>query len=197
MPAPGRRAAADLLPALGQNRVDGFLRGGVAGHLLRAQNRFKLADQIGGTHDLLAQAAQEFDCAGIHHGDVHDGVVGGVLHGHAARIVEHGLQGRPPAPANWSRAPGNRAERPGGPARCDAPACAAGPGRAHSSTSAASRAPFRPAPGCARRWGRGGDGRKTASRPSRPRGAPPASPQDSYRFMIPRYALQASIIPIR
>ena len=59
-----------------------------------AEDGLKLADQIGGADDLLAQAAQKFDGAGIDHGDVHDGVVGRVLHGEAAGAGEHGLEAR-------------------------------------------------------------------------------------------------------
>jgi hypothetical protein len=84
--------AGHLAPGLGEDGVDGLLRDAVAGDLLRGQDRFKLADEVGGADDLLAEAAQEFDGAGVDHGDVHDGVVGGVLHGDAARAGEHGFE---------------------------------------------------------------------------------------------------------
>ena len=70
------------------------LRDGVAGHLLFAQHRLKLAHQVGRAHDLLAEPAQELHRAGIDHRDIHDGVVGRVLHGdRAAR-----RRASPPAP---------------------------------------------------------------------------------------------------
>ncbi len=61
------------------------------GDLIGGENGFKLADQVGRADDLLAKAAEEFDCAGVDHGDVHDGVVGRVLHGDAVGIGEHGF----------------------------------------------------------------------------------------------------------
>ncbi len=45
------------------------------------EDGFELADEVGGADDLLAQAAEEFDGARVDHGDVHDVVVGRVLHG--------------------------------------------------------------------------------------------------------------------
>ena len=90
----GTQSAADLAPGLLQNDVDGALGGLVAGDLLLVEDGFELADQVGGADDLLAQAAQELDRAGVHHGDVHDGVVGRVLHGDARVAVEHYFQAR-------------------------------------------------------------------------------------------------------
>ena len=77
----GAQTAANLLPAFGENGVDGPLRDAVAGDLLVAEHRFKLAHQVGGADNLLAQPAQKLHRARIHHRDVHDGVVGRVLHG--------------------------------------------------------------------------------------------------------------------
>ena len=57
--------------------------------LLLGEHGFELADEVGGADDLLADAAQEFDGAGVDHGDVHDGVVGRVLHGDAFGSGEH------------------------------------------------------------------------------------------------------------
>ena len=62
------------------------------GHLLLAQNGFKAADQVGRTDNPLAQPAQKFDRSGVHHRDVHDGVIGRVLHGHGARSGQHRFQ---------------------------------------------------------------------------------------------------------
>ena len=129
------QAAAHLLPAFGEDGVDGHLRDGVAGDLLLVQHRLKLADQVGGADDLLAQAAQELDGSGVDHGDVHDGVVGRVLHGDA-RARRTSMASRPAAaPASLSTGPWRRAACPAGPARCDAPACAARRWRERSSTS--------------------------------------------------------------
>ena len=86
------QAAGDLAPALGEDGVDGALGDGVAGDLLGGEDGFKLADEVGGADDLLAEGAQELDGAGVDHGDVHDGVVGRVLHGDAVGAGEHGLK---------------------------------------------------------------------------------------------------------
>jgi hypothetical protein len=55
----------------------------VGGDLVLGEDGFKLADEVGGADDLLAERAEELDGAGIDHGDVHDVVVGRVLHGDA------------------------------------------------------------------------------------------------------------------
>ena len=52
--------------------------------LLGCEHGFKLADEVGGADDVFAEAAEELDRAGIDHGDVHDVVVGRVLHGDGA-----------------------------------------------------------------------------------------------------------------
>ena len=90
----GAEPAGDLLPAFGEEGVDGALRDGVAGDLLVGENGFELADEVGGADDLLAEAAEEFDGAGIDHGDVHDVVVGRVLHGDAFLVLEEILETR-------------------------------------------------------------------------------------------------------
>ena len=64
----------------------------VAGHLVGGEHGFKLADQVGGTDDLLAEGAKEFDGSRVDHGDVHDGVARGILHGQAVRAGEHGVE---------------------------------------------------------------------------------------------------------
>ena len=46
--------AGDLAPGLGDDGVDGALRDGVSGNLIRAEDGFKLADEVGGTDDLFA-----------------------------------------------------------------------------------------------------------------------------------------------
>ena len=88
----GPQAVADLLPTLGQNDIDGPLGYNVARDLSVAQSGFKLADKIGGADNLFAQPAQKLDRARIDHGDVHDGVVGRVLHGQRARAGQHRFQ---------------------------------------------------------------------------------------------------------
>ena len=75
----------DLLPAFGEDAVDLFLGGVVGGDLGVGEDGFELADEVGGADDLLAQLAEEFDGAGVDHGDVHDGVARGVLHGELGR----------------------------------------------------------------------------------------------------------------
>ena len=61
---------------------------GVGGDLIGGEDGFKVADEIGGGDDLLAEGAEEFDGAGVDDGDVHDGVVGGVLHGDFVLALE-------------------------------------------------------------------------------------------------------------
>ena len=51
-----------------------------------------MADQVGGGDWLFAEGAEEFDGAGVDHGDVHDGVAWGVLHGDAGCAGEEGLE---------------------------------------------------------------------------------------------------------
>ena len=90
----GRRAeaAGDLVPGFDKNRVDGALGDGVAGDLIGGEDGFKLADEIGGGDDLFAEGAQELDGAGIDHGDIHDVVVGRVLHGDFLLVLEEILE---------------------------------------------------------------------------------------------------------
>ena len=64
----------------------------MAGDLLGGEHRFKLADEVGGADDPLAQAAQELDRPSVHHRHIHDGVIGRVLHGQGARARQHRLQ---------------------------------------------------------------------------------------------------------
>jgi hypothetical protein len=113
-PSPWPQAAGHLLPALGQNRVDGLLRDAVAGDLLLAQHRLKLAHQVGRTHDLLAQPAQKLHRPRVHHRDIHDGVVGRVLHGD--RGAPKSIASRPAASScqlEYSPlAPGSESSRP-------------------------------------------------------------------------------------
>ena len=61
---------------------------GVGGDLVGGEDGFKLADEVGGADDLFAEGAEEFDGAGIDHGDVHDVVVGRVLHGNVFLVLE-------------------------------------------------------------------------------------------------------------
>ena len=93
-PEGGRRRRAISAHAPARISVDGALRGGVAGNLIVGEDGFKLADEIGGGDDLFAQAAQEFDRAGIDHGDVHDVVVRRVLHGDLLLVLEQILEPR-------------------------------------------------------------------------------------------------------
>ncbi len=51
-----------------------------------------MADEIGGGDGFFAEGAKEFDGAGVDHGDVHDGVTRGVLHGDADCAGEEGLK---------------------------------------------------------------------------------------------------------
>ena len=86
------QAAADFKPGFGDDGVDGALRGLVARDLLLAQHRFKLADEIGGGYDLLAEGAEELHGSRIDHRDVHDVVRGRVLHGDLSMASEEVLK---------------------------------------------------------------------------------------------------------
>ena len=77
-----------MLPGSGEDGVDGLLGGGVGGDLIGGEDGFKLADEIGGGDDLLAEGAEEFDGAGVDEGDGGEGVVGGVLHGDGFLVLE-------------------------------------------------------------------------------------------------------------
>ena len=125
----GRRtqAAANFIPALGENGVDGALGGGVARDLLGVEDGFKLADEIGGADDFFAQRAQELNGSGVDHGDVHDVVIGRVLHGDFFLVLEEILEARVQFLPTGVERLWSRAARRGGPARCGARACAARP----------------------------------------------------------------------
>jgi hypothetical protein len=60
-------------------------------HLFCGEHGFKLAHQVGGTDDVLAKTANELNGARINHRDVHDVVIGRVLHGDVAEAAEHGF----------------------------------------------------------------------------------------------------------
>ncbi len=59
------RAPADFLKGRNRNVVDGIPRGEVRLHLLIGKRGFKQCDQVGGTHDVLAKAADDLDRSGI------------------------------------------------------------------------------------------------------------------------------------
>ena len=50
----GAETAGDLLPAFGEQRVDPLLSDAVGSNCVGGEHSFKLADQVGGAHDLLA-----------------------------------------------------------------------------------------------------------------------------------------------
>src|ERR1019366_4928185 len=81
-------AASDLLPSFGEEGVDGLLCDGMGGDLVGGEDGFELADEVGGADDVLAEGAEEIDGTGIDHGDVHDVVVGRVLHGDLFLVLE-------------------------------------------------------------------------------------------------------------
>jgi hypothetical protein len=89
----GANAAAEVLEAFGENFVEGFLRDVVAVDLLLGEDGLEAADEVGGADDFLVHGAEELDGAGVDHGDIHDGVARGILHGDAAPGAEHGLEG--------------------------------------------------------------------------------------------------------
>ena len=64
----------------------------VGGELRVGEDGFEVADEVGGGDDLFAEGAEEFDGAGVDHGDVHDGVARGVLHGDVGCAGEEGLE---------------------------------------------------------------------------------------------------------
>src|SRR5688572_29801300 len=69
-------ATADLLEALGHDAVDLLARGVVRGDLLVGPGSLEARDQVAGADDLLPEAANEFNGAGVHQSDVGDKVVG-------------------------------------------------------------------------------------------------------------------------
>jgi hypothetical protein len=77
------RALADQREGLGADAVDA-----AAGFEVRFEGfgrpaRFEGLDQLGGADHFHAQAADQFDGAGVHHGHVGDGAQRRILHGHA------------------------------------------------------------------------------------------------------------------
>ncbi len=85
-------SAAHLFPAGFEDGVELLLRLVVGGDLGFGEDGFELADEVGGGDDLLAEAAEEFGGSGVDHGDVHDGVARGVLHGDFGGAGEEGLE---------------------------------------------------------------------------------------------------------
>ncbi len=85
-------AGADLFPGGVEDLVDVFLRDVVGGELRVGEDGFEMADEIGGGDEVFAEGAEEFDGAGVDHGDVHDGVAGGVLHGDFCCAGEESLE---------------------------------------------------------------------------------------------------------
>ena len=69
-----------------------LLRDVVGGELRVGEDGFEVADEVGGGDDFFAEGAEEFDGAGVDHGDVHDGVAGGVLHGDFGCAGEEGFE---------------------------------------------------------------------------------------------------------
>ena len=82
---------ADLLEGCRGDRVNGVTSEKVGLDLLFAPSGLKLRHQIGRTDHVLAQAADQFECAAIHQRNVEHQVVRRVLHGDVAVIREHRL----------------------------------------------------------------------------------------------------------
>jgi hypothetical protein len=80
---PDAAGAGRSASSLGEDAVDLLLGGVVGGDLGFGEDGFELADEVGGADDLFAHLAEQLDGAGVDHGDVHDGVARGVLHGDA------------------------------------------------------------------------------------------------------------------
>jgi hypothetical protein len=81
---------ADEAPAGGEDGVEAALGFEVGGDLGFGEDSLEDADEVGGADDVLAEFAEELDGARVDHGDVHDGVAWGVLHGDGGRAVEEG-----------------------------------------------------------------------------------------------------------
>ena len=64
----------------------------MGGDLIFGEDGLEEADEVGGADDLLAEGADELDGAGVDHGDVHDGVARGVLHGDGDGAIEEELE---------------------------------------------------------------------------------------------------------
>ena len=72
--------------------VDGAAGGEVGFELRLAPAGFVFLDEVGGGGDFHAGAADELDRAGIHHGDVGNGVFRRILHGHIFGAAEKFFQ---------------------------------------------------------------------------------------------------------
>ncbi len=88
----GAGTAADELEGLVDDVVEGALGGEMGVDLGLGEDGLEEGDEVGGADDLFAERAEELDGAGVDHGDIHDGVVGGVLHGDAGEGSEHGVE---------------------------------------------------------------------------------------------------------
>ena len=88
----GSDAVADEPPAGGEDGVEAALGFEVGVDLLLGEDGLELTDEVGGGDDVFAHGADEFDGSGVDHGDVHDGVARGVLHGEGGGVVEEGFE---------------------------------------------------------------------------------------------------------
>ncbi len=82
----------DFLEGGGHDLVHRIAGGEVSGDLCVGESGLEAGYEIGGRDDLDAEAADEFEHAAIDERDVHDVIVGRVLHGDAAVRLEDGLQ---------------------------------------------------------------------------------------------------------
>ncbi len=84
----GADTFADELPAGCEDGIEAALGFEVGGDLILGEDGFEDADKVCGTDDGFVHGADKFDGAGVYHGDVHDGVARGVLHGDGGGAVE-------------------------------------------------------------------------------------------------------------
>ncbi len=85
-------AFADFFKRLGHNGVDAVAGGEVRLDLRVAPGGFELGDQVGGTDNVLAQAAQQVDRAAIDQRNCEHAIVRGVLHGKIAMPRQDGFE---------------------------------------------------------------------------------------------------------
>ena len=92
VPATVADAVSDLLESGGHDLVHGVAGGEVSGDLGVGERGLEARDQIGGGADLDAEAANQLKHSAIDQRDVHDVIVGRVLHGDALVRLEDGGQ---------------------------------------------------------------------------------------------------------
>ena len=99
---PLRQLFADEPERLGAHLVDPPAGFQMSGELRVVETGLELLDQFGGTCDLDALRAHEFDGPGIHHRDIGNRAERRILHRHAVQPFQRAARVRRAVPASWN-----------------------------------------------------------------------------------------------